>query len=512
LAPTPPSQGGGVDPATLDFLLSGRAFAGERPERRIDTHAAMIFLTKDHAWKLKRPVALGYLDFSTPAARHDALIAEDRLNRRTAPRLYQGVHAITRGDAGLALDGLGPAVDWLLEMTRFPDGALLSERATRGDLDPTILMTLAERIQRFHGMATIVLGPGAARRFAKVVAGNAEAAAHYPAYLDPMRSAALNTRLKALTEKLAPQLEARGLRGHVRRCHGDLHLANIAMLDGAPTPFDCLEFDEALATTDVLYDLAFLLMDLWARGLRCETNLVINRYLDLAAAEEDAFELLPLFMAVRAQIRAHVAAAQASLADQAGGHAEAGRYLALAEHLTDPVAPRLIAIGGLSGSGKSTIARCLGGFIGAAPGARILRSDVLRKHRAGVAPETRLDADAYTPSEAEAVYTALDGQAGRLLGEGASVIADAVFGDEAMRINIRAVAERKSATFIGFWLDASEAKCEARVSGRGPDASDATAAVLHQQSQVIVAPADWIRIDAGGAPDEVLADIRVRLG
>ncbi|KQX23289.1 MULTISPECIES: bifunctional aminoglycoside phosphotransferase/ATP-binding protein [unclassified Sphingomonas] len=509
----PPLRGGAIDPEISAFLTSGQAFGGERPSRRIDTHAASIFLTATRAWKLKRPVNLGYLDFSTIEARHAALVAEDRLNRRTAPGLYHGVRAITRdGHDELSLDGPGTPVDWLLEMERFPDDALLSDRAARGRLEPGISLALGDSIARFHGMAEIVLGPGAARRFQKVADANRVAMARYPDQLDPERTQVLGDRISALGKAQAARLEARGRRGHVRRCHGDLHLANIALIDGKPTPFDCLEFDDELATTDVLYDLGFLLMDLWHRDLPVEANLVANRYLDLMPAEEDAIGLLPLFMAVRAQVRAHVAAARSVQGQDRTARSEAAEYLLLAEKLLEPVKPSLVAIGGLSGTGKSTVARQVAGALGRPPGARILRSDVLRKQRAGLLLEVRLPPGAYTPAERRAVYADLMHHARLVLSDGQAVIADAVFADEVGRAAIAAVAAEAQVDFSGIWLDAPEDMRAARVASRGPDPSDATPAVVHAQGAAsAVPPVDWIAVSAVGTIDEIVAEVRSRL-
>lgn len=513
-APVTPSHDGAIDPEIQAFLVSGQAFDGEPPSRRIDTHAASIFLTATRAWKIKRPVDLGYLDFSAADARHAALVAEDRLNRRTAPRLYHGVHAITRGGNGeLSLDGSGTPVDWLLEMERFPDDALLSDRAARGRLDPGVGLALGDAIARFHGMATIIVGPGAARRFQKVVEANCVAMARYPDQLDPGRSQALADRIDALSKEQAPRLEARGRRGHVRRCHGDLHLANIALIDGKPTPFDCLEFDDELATIDMLYDLGFLLMDFWRRDLPAEANLLANRYLDLMPAEEDAIGLLPLFMAVRAQIRAHVAAARSVQGLDPAARSEAAEYLVLAETLLQPVKPRLVAIGGLSGTGKSTVARHVAGALGRPPGARIVRSDVLRKQRAGLPLEVRLPPRAYTDTERRAVYADLLDHVRRILRDGQAVVADAVFADEDDRAALAKVAAEVGISFTGIWLDAPEEIRAARVVARGPDPSDATQAVVHAQAAASPPPpVDWPAVSAAGAIEETVAGVRSKLG
>ena len=228
---------------------------------------------------------------------------------------------------------------------------------------------------------------------------------------------------------LAELLDRRRAAGKVRHCHGDLHLRNICLLDGKPTLFDCLEFDEALASIDVLYDLAFLLMDLEHRGLGHFANRVFNRYLD-RSEEDDGLAAMPFFLSLRAAIRAHVTATALEHAAHAAAGAkmacDARRYLGLAERFLQPQPCRLVAIGGLSGTGKSTLAAGLAPELGLRPGARVLRSDVTRKLLLGVDPEERLPATAYTRETSARVYDALRRKAAMGLAAGYTVIIDAV--------------------------------------------------------------------------------------
>ncbi|WP_336966128.1 AAA family ATPase [Sphingobium aquiterrae] len=490
------------------WLDSGQALPGDGSVRRVDTHAAMIFLKGDRAWKLKRPVNLGYLDFSTPGRRRKALEAELRLNRRTAPGLYRAVHPVTRDMHGqLRIGGPGAPVDWLLEMTRFPDEALLASMADRGALDDDLLLRLADGIVAFHADAAVCPSDDGAGPIRAVIEGNARSFARVSDVLDEGKARALTQRLLAAVERHTALLDARASAGRIRHCHGDLHLANIALLDGIPTPFDCLEFDPALATTDILYDLAFLLMDLWERGLRHAANLVLNRYLDLSAQDEPGIGLIPLFMAVRASIRAHVLAAQyAQHPDAEGRAARARRYLDLATALAAPTPPRLVAIGGLSGTGKSTLARSVGGEIGGAPGARILRSDVLRKRLAGVRPDVRLPASAYGAGTGAPVHAEIARLAEASLATGISVIADATFMQPADRSAISAMTARQGCRFDGLWLHAPDAERIHRVDHRPPDASDADAAVARAQSdRHLPQPSDWAIVETGGPFDALRA-------
>ena len=499
-----------VDPQTevLAFLSSGRAFAEHEPPVRIDTHAASVFLSGQRAWKLKRAVRFDYLDFSTPERRHAALDTELLLNRRTAPGLYRAVHSVTRGpDGQLAIDSEGTAVDWLLEMQRFPEGALLAEMASRNKLDPTMLLRLADRISDFHAAAYVVATTVGAARIQSVIDGNSVGLAAFPAIFDPAKVRSLHAQLTETVTGFAVLLDKRGRSGRIRHAHGDLHLANIAMIDGEPTLFDCLEFSVELATVDVLYDLAFLLMDLWQRGLRTEANIVFNRYLDRSPADEDAIALLPLFLAVRATIRAHVIAAQSARAGSAASLVDqALAYFELATDLLEDVTPRLIAIGGLSGTGKSTLARALGGHFGRPPGARVLRSDVLRKQSTGAPLETPLPATRYSAASSAAVYAELGQLAAVTLASGHAVVADAVFSKRDERDAIAAAAARTPVAFAGVWLKAPGAVLLDRIALRGPDASDADAQVAAAQASMEIGElGDWRTVLASGAPDAVTA-------
>ncbi|MBT3534524.1 MAG: phosphotransferase, partial [Rhodospirillaceae bacterium] len=280
----------------------------------VETHGALIFLVGNLAYKLKRAVRLPYLDFSTLEKRHAACENEVRLNRRTAPHLYLGVVAVTRQtDGRLTIGtGRGEVVDWLVKMRRFPDDALLSKAAPRGGLTPAVVRTLADVIAEFHGAAEVSSAWGGADELARIAVGDAKSMAKYtPDLFAPATAALVADGMLAAVAAQREMLEERRVNGFVRHGHGDLHLANIYLDDGKPTLFDAIEFDDRLAQNDVLYDIAFLLMDLWHRDLRGEANRVFNRYL-LRTADLDGLGALPLFLSLRAGIRAHVTATMAA--------------------------------------------------------------------------------------------------------------------------------------------------------------------------------------------------------
>jgi predicted kinase len=280
-----------------------------------------------------------------------------------------------------------------------------------------------------------------------------------------------------------------------------LHLRNICLIDGRPTLFDAIEFSDRVACIDVLYDFAFLLMDLEHRGFRPLANLAFNRYLG-HTGDLEGLAALPLFLSVRAAVRAHVDAANAvrqSDAKLAETETAAARhYLDMALALLDPPPARLVAIGGLSGTGKSSLARALAPELGGVPGAVILRSDLLRKELMGVSPTDRLGDDAYTPEVTKRVFDTLSTRAAIACWAGHAVIADAVFGRPAQRAEIERVAREAGVAFTGLWLEAPAGVLEQRVAARVGDASDATVAVVRRQLGHDVGTVAWNPVDASG--------------
>jgi predicted kinase len=304
--------------------------------------------------------------------------------------------------------------------------------------------------------------------------------------------------------RLAPLVEARRAAGMVRSCHGDLHLANICLWDGRPTLFDAIEFNEDFACIDVFYDIAFLAMDLAARDLGQVASWVLNRYLE-RTDDLEGLATLPLFLSLRAAIRAHVSAAIMHCGGGEPLRAAARDYMARAQAYLHPPPPRLLAVGGLSGSGKSRLARDLSPFIGAAPGAVVLRTDVLRKRLMGVSPETRLPEDAYGGDMTQRTYRRLADDIERAVRAGHSVIADAVFGRAEQRDALEAVARRLGIPFQGFWLETEPDIMRERITTRRNNASDATVAVLDQQLSYDVGPVAWHRVDSSGSKEQTLA-------
>ncbi len=498
--------------AAIAYLTQPETHGGV-PIERIDTHCSVLVLAGNRAYKLKRAVRFSYLDYSTVALRERACRAELALNRRTAPELYLAVHAIARApDGTLAFDGPGEVLDWVLVMRRFDESGLFDRLAAAGRLTPALMRDLADHIAEFHARAEIDRDAGGRAGMARVVAGNSENLALHSPPLDGSSVARLIERTDRALASAGALLDRRRLAGRVRLCHGDLHLRNICLVDGRPTLFDCIEFSRELAAIDLLYDVAFLLMDLEHRGLRPLGNAVFNRYLDRADDGGEAFAALPLFLSVRAAVRAHVeaaaGAAQASPRDVAGHEAASRAYLALASALLDEAPPQLVAVGGFSGTGKSTLAQGLAPALGRAPGARVLRSDVLRKRLMGVTPETRLSPAAYTADVTRRVYAALAEEARTTVVAGQSVVLDAVFAQPEERAAVAALASEARVPFAGLWLEAAPVVLETRIRGRGKDASDATVEVLRRQLGYDTGNIDWLRVDASGDTAATLARVQ----
>ncbi|HEY7791073.1 MAG TPA: AAA family ATPase [Vicinamibacterales bacterium] len=501
----------------ISFLSTPSTYGGGVANvERVETHAAIVFLAGARAYKLKRAIRFDYLDYSTVDRRRASCEAEVALNRRTAPALYLGTLPVTRGRSGaLQLGGDEAPVDWVVEMVRFDQETLFDRLAARGALPISLMPPLAASISALHAAAAPVDDHGGRAGLAWAIDGN-EAG-----LLDQGRDLLDAAAVRRLIEDTRVELDRQGERldvrrrdGLVRRCHGDLHLRNICLLDGRPTIFDAVEFNDAIACVDVFYDLAFLLMDLWRRGLHAHANAVFNEYLT-QSGDLAALPVLPLFLSCRAAVRAKTSATAAGLQSDAAGIGplrDASReYLAMAARLLHPAAPRLVAIGGLSGAGKSTIARAVAAGVGRAPGAVIVRSDVVRKQLRGVDPLTRLPEEGYAPPVTEQVYAVLRDRAALILRSGQAVVVDAVYGRPDERDAIERVAAEAGVPFSGVWLDAPVPVMAERLSGRRGDASDATTDVLAAQAARERGPLGWTVVDASGDPEAVQRRVEAAL-
>ena len=483
----------GAQEAELVAWLKGRS------DRAIETACARIFLAGDVAWKLKRNVDLGYVDFSTAERRKWALDRELDFNQATAPDIYRRVRIITReAGGGFAWEGAGEVVEYALEMRRFDDSKVLSNDP--GGIDGEMADALGRTIAGFHAEAPL-RPQGGWSALAFTVGSNAHLLRDLTDRLDHHRVELMIAMTAAELARQKPLLEARRDSGFARRCHGDLHLANILVENGKPVLFDCIEFNDLLSDLDVQYDLAFLLMDLDFRGRRDAAVRVLSAYLDQAARHFPAqlwegLAALPVMLSVRAGVRAHVSAHSGDLA-MSRAYVEA----AIA-HLAPPP-PALAAVGGFSGTGKSTFARAIAPGLGAAPGAVVLRTDEARKRLTGAGPVDRLAREVYTAEFYARVYETVFETARVALKAGHAVVLDATFTEPALRARAEALAVECGVPFHGAWLEAPPQVLEARVSGRTGDASDATLEVLRDQiGRYGGDTVTWPKVDATQATDQ----------
>jgi aminoglycoside phosphotransferase family enzyme/predicted kinase len=454
------------------------AFAGRGP---IETHVSEVYVGADTVWKRKKPVCLAFIDFTRLAERRRCLLRELALNTGPAPGLYRDVVGVVASpDGSLAFTSDAnesqAVIDWVLRMARVEEAEFLDRWAIDGRVDEAVLVALGDMVAEMHGGLPPVTGWDSAGAMQRTIVGNVAAARD--AGLAESDIGDWAVRAEAACVACAPWLAARPGAGFVRRAHGDLHLGNVCFWQGRWVPLDALEFDEALATIDVGYDLAFLLMDLAYRLGRAAANRVLNRYV-ARTGDVGLVGGLALFLSMRAMVRAHVRA-------RSGDAAEGGRYLRAAlAYLTDGLRPAcVLALGGLPGTGKSTLARVLAPLLGPAPGALILRSDAWRKRLHGVLPEQTLPPSAYTPAESERTHQAIRAATVVAAKSGHSVIVDATLVEPDQRATLASACTTAGVAFRGVWLDAPLpvllARVRARQNWQARDASDATEAVLQQ--------------------------------
>jgi len=463
----------------IDALQNAQAYP--HPTDRIElveTHISWVLLTGDFAYKIKRPVKLPFVDFSTPELRKRYCDDELRLNRRLAPELYLDVVPIG-GTPEAPRVGATPAIEHAVKMVQFPRAQTLDERLDRQEIPLAAVHELAERLAEFHGGLEPTAG-AAADRAALENLGELEADLEPPARrrLEPIAA-----WLRQQTAALGNALRQREADGAIRECHGDLHLGNLAWIEDRIVPFDCLEFDAKLRTIDTLDEIAFLVMDFMARGHGDLGFELLNRYLEVSG-DYAGLGLLRYYLVHRALVRSKVRALVGAQDDGRRGEPRPTPYLDLAARLVGAQTPVLVITHGLSGSGKTTVTT---GLVGRLPAIRV-RSDLERKRLHGFRPGERSGSGTgggiYTASASDATYAALAAAAGTALGAGLNVIVDAAFLEQKRRRAFAELAEREGAGFAVIDCGASGAELRERVAKRhasGSDASEAGLAVLEHQ-------------------------------
>jgi uncharacterized protein len=496
-------------------FLADPATHGGAQVKRIDTHAASVFLAGDRALKIKRAVRFPFLDYSTLAKRQQACDAELTVNKPYAPEIYRRVLAITREPGGeLGIAGGGAPVEWAVEMQRFDETQTLDHVA--GKINAALADALGRVVAAAHARAQPVDAAAWIAALGSYIDEHAQTFRQYSDIFTADEIAALAGKSRIAYERIVPLLQERARRGLVRRIHGDLHLGNIVLIDGKPVVFDAIEFSDIIASGDVFYDLAFLLMDLLQRDLPLAANVILNRYIAEAPRAEDLDGLatLPFFLSMRAAIRTRVTVArmERAAASERGAIAESARaYFDFAARAIAPPGPKFVAVGGLSGTGKTRLAYALAPQIEPMPGAVIVRSDVERKALFGVGETEKLPESAYTPAVTERVYAVLVDKARRVLGAGHSAIVDAVFARPNEREILAAAAPSTDIRLQGLFLTADLAARLERVGARRADASDAGPDVARAQENYDLGALDWRQIDASGTPEQTAARARAAL-
>ena len=479
------------------------------------SNISIVFLNADKAYKLKRGVKYAYVDYSTLEKRKEACKREMILCERTAPGLCIGVEAVLQDRKGrfyiasVCEDKEASVVDYVLVMNRFDEAMIFENMAEKGLLDRFEMMDLAEKIADLHVAGEVFFDCGGSNMIrGRIMENDGLLRCFVPSIFDMSDIDDLKKNALEALEKYGPLLDERKKGGKVRWCHGDTHFHNIVMRDGKPSIFDPIEFNDELTKIDVLYDLAYLLMDMEDRGLKRLASILFNHYMVLSA-DWEGVPAFPLFLSCRACVQAYVCA-QRSVeledSDQKKLFAErAYRYLQISRRFLSPPPPVLVACGGLSGSGKSRLTRELAPFIGSPPGAVVLRDDILRKNMFQVSHDRSLGAEAYTPENEEKVYGMLFRECERVLKTGQSVAADALFHNPKYRQEIEELARRLNVRFVGFWADAPLEIRTQRVFSRKRNPSDVkTFDALEAQLSVDVGNVTWEIIDTSGDRSETL--------
>ncbi len=513
----PPAITDGDSGCMLDALRDPACYP--HPVRRIEimeTHISWVILTGDHAYKIKKPVNLGFLDFTSLAARRYYCEEELRLNRRFAADIYLGVVAITGDAAAPRVGGGGPAIEYAVKMREFAQADLLSALLARGEVTPELLQSLAARIAAFHSAAhSATMTPGV----------NTQAGVLQPAldnfkqalpYLRDADDVAALGRLRDWTlrehERHAQCLWQRVADGRVRECHGDLHLANIVMIDGVPTPYDCIEFNPALRWIDVISEVAFLMMDLEAHGRRDLAYAFLNAYLE-ASGDYSGVAVLPFYLLYRALVRAKINLVRAHQhgvlpAEAARAWTAYRSYLALAISYSRRQRGAIVIMHGLSGSGKTTLTQPALAVLGAIR----VRSDVERKRLHGLSALAQTGSASgeglYTADATARTYARLAQHARSVACAGLTAVVDASFLKREQRALFGALARELDVPFVIVRANAPLDLLRIRIAARlakGGDASEATLAILEAQAathEPLSADelSEAIDIDAGNDP------------
>jgi aminoglycoside phosphotransferase family enzyme/predicted kinase len=491
----------------------------------IETHISWVLLTGPYAYKVKKPVNFGFLDFTGLQAREHFCGEELRLNQRLTHDLYLEVLPITGSAEAPQLGGSGPVIEYALKMRQFSQSGLLSTLQANGELTAAHIDEMAKQIARFHLGAPVVPATHEAGTPESVMSPVRQNFEQIRPFLsdkaDLLQLDALQARAESSFERLKPLLVQRKAEGFIRECHGDIHLGNATVIDGEVVIFDCIEFNEPFRFTDVYADSAFLAMDLEDRGLKCLARRFISQYLELTG-DYQGLELLNFYKAYRALVRAKVSLfsmpAEADPVQRATTLRQYRNYANLAESYSTIPSHFLAITHGVSAVGKSHVAMRLVEALGAIR----LRSDVERKRLFGEQQvQNKVEAGIYSAESSIATYAHLHQVAAVILHAGFPVVIDATYLKHEQRDNAAKVAEATGAPFLILDCNAPQAVIESWLAQRQADKndpSDATMAVIEAQqtSREALTPAEIlcskrIQTNESGTLDTVVAQIRQRL-
>ncbi|MCB0219693.1 MAG: AAA family ATPase [Chrysiogenetes bacterium] len=486
----------------------------------VQTHISVVALAGELVYKVRKPVDMGFLDFTTLEKRCADCHAEVELNRRLAPSVYLGVVPIAESGDGLLVEGSDEPIEWAVKMRRLPEDATLESRLAHDEISAAQIETLAERIAAFHRGAE--RGPHISEVACfETISRNLLENLHHPGAKEPEGTdAEILARLTTLTtqalEAARPLIEERSRCDVPCDCHGDLKTDHVYLFPDAAPPddlviIDCIEFNERFRYIDPVADMAFLAMDLTYQGRRDLSRALIARYFR-SGGDEQGRALLQLYLSYRAAVRAKVLSIQAGEAETDAAAREAllekartYRLLSLGEIEAPGKRAGLVLIGGLPGTGKSTLAHAAA----EAFGFELIRSDLVRKELAGLAPETPGTDALYSAEMSERTYKGCARRAGKILARGGRVIVDANFREEARRIPFVQLARECAARMLFAECRTPEQAIRRRLEKRGPDASDADWAVYRKLRDEWEPPAAQTArvahsIDTGDSPEAAL--------